>query len=172
MPWLLPFMPEPSRKPLHPLLLDPDYWHNRVEQLNLRERSLLVIPRPDLSSPAIDVAEIRIRTYDGIRLWGMTGSCTLGSYDLPARVRMICHDQPLEIDREAVCEGFFDIVIQEPAGRRLEDRVLDVMRACQTAADLERVDSGRISIDLKRRSSQPDEVRIASHLLTRGIQLG
>ena len=168
-------MPEPLRKPLHPLLLDPDYWHNRVEELNLRQRSVLTIPRPDLSSPAIDVAEIRIRTHDGIRLWGMTGRCTLGTQDLPARVRMVCHDQTLEVDREAICDGFFDIVIQEPEGRRLEDRVLDVMRACQTASDLDKVDSARITIQMGQLgscSSPADELMIASQLLTRGIQLG
>jgi len=170
--WLPPFMPEPSRKPLHPLLLDPEYWHNRVESLNLRQRSLLVVPRPDLSSPAIDVAEIRIRAHDGIRLWGMTGRCTLGTRLAPARIRLIGADQQLEIDREAVCDGFYDIVIQEPATRRLEDRVLDVMRVCQTASDIEGVDAARISLDLRPCDSEPDEVRIASQLLNRGIRLG
>ncbi len=139
--------------------------------MQLKRKSLLVVPRPDLSSSAIDVAEIRIRTHDGIRLWGMTGRCTLGTKNQPARIRMICHDQPLEVDRKAVCDGFCDIVIQEPVGRRLEDRVLDVMRACQTAADLEGVDPTKISFVFSPRDTQPDEVLIASSLMTAGIEL-
>ena len=164
-------MPEPSRKPLHPLLLDPEYWHKRVEDLNLRERSLLVVPRSDLSNPAIEVAEVRIRAHDGLRLRGITGRCTLGSRAMPARIRMICHDQPLEIDREAVCDGFYDIVIQEPKERRLEDRVLDVMRACQTVTDLDGVDTTRISFVMSNSDAPPDEVRIATQLMTLGLGL-
>lgn len=168
--WLVALMPNPARKSLHPLLMEPTYWRNRVEEMNLRQRSLFVLPRPDLSSPAVDVAEIRLRAHDGLRLVGITGRCTLGSKAMPVRIRMICADQPLEVDREAVCDGFCDIAIHVPNNRRLEDRVLDVMRACQTAAEMDGVDPGRISFVFRSDDSEPDELRIASQLLSHGLE--
>ena len=150
--------------------MEPTYWRNRVEEMNLRQRSLFVLPRPDLSSPAVDVAEIRIRAHDGLRLSGMTGRCKLGSAALPARIRMIGAEQALEVDREAVCDGYCDIAIQVPEGRRLEDRVLDVMRACQTASEMEGVDPTRVSFVFRPDDTEPDEVRIASQLLSHGLE--
>ena len=146
--------------------MEPSYWRNRLEEMNLRQRSLLVVPRPDLSSAAVEVAEIRMRTHDGIRLWGMMGRCTLGTKPLPARIRMVGPGESVEVDRGAICEGFCDLVIQEPAGRRLEDRVLDVMRACQTASDLDHVDSTRVSFEFGGEEAKPDEFHIASHLMS------
>ena len=160
-------MPIPSRKALHPLLLDPTYWRNRLEELNLGRRSLLVTPRPDLSSSVLEVGEIRMKTHDGIRLWGMMGRLTLGCAEQPARIRFVAADEEVTIDRDAVKEGCVDLVLQEPTGRRLEDRVLDVMRACQTAIDLDGIDPENVTFEFERPEQQPDEVRIASHLLSR-----
>ena len=57
-------MPAPSRRTLHPLLLERVYWRNRLQQLNLAQPSVLLIPRPELSTNAVEVDEFRLRTSD------------------------------------------------------------------------------------------------------------
>jgi len=52
-----------------------------------------------------------------------------------ARVRVVGPSELPEVDRRAVQDGTVELILQEPAGRRLEDRVLDVLRIVQVARD-------------------------------------
>lgn len=55
-----------------------------------------------------------------------------------------------------------EFVFQEPAGRRLEDRVLDVVRICRVAGSTAGVDGNRV--ELSHDACVPDEFLIVEHL--------
>lgn len=165
---MLPFrlksaMPETKRRSLHPLLLERSYWRNRLQVLRLARPSVLLIPRPELSDAAVDVDEFRIRAHDGVRLFGLRALSRIGAQRGPARIRIVGPCELAEIDRSRIDAGECEFVFQEPAGRRLEDRVLDVLRICQVATQSESVRSDQVQ--LVSATQQPDEFLIASHLL-------
>ena len=162
-PRLTAFMPRSIKRTLHPLLLERSYWRNRLQELNLARQSVLLIPRPELSSAAIVVDEFRIRAYDGLRLFGLKAQSRFGGARA-ARVRVVGPSELPRIDRATIESGWTEYVLQEPAGRKLEDRVLDVLRVCQLAMSGENVDPKRITLaaDVGR---EPDEFLIASQLL-------
>lgn len=162
-------MPRASRRALHPLLLERGYWRNRLQELRLTRPSVLLIPRPELSTPAIEVDEFRIRAHDGIRLFGLRAQSRLGFARKTARIRMVGPCELPEIDRQAVAEGGTEFVFQEPAGRRLEDRVLDVLRVCQLASSDDSIDARRVRLYVPDPEQEPDEFLIASQLLADDI---
>lgn len=151
------------RGTLHPLLLESGYWTNRLRELRLSRVSLVLIPRPELSSNGIEVDEFRIRAHDGIRLWGLRARSRFGTH--AARVRVVGPSDLPMIDSAAVLRGEAEFVFQEPAGRRLEDRVLDVLRICHLAGE---VGSTPAQVELvpPPAGPAPDEFLIASQLLS------
>lgn len=149
---------------LHPLLMDRRYWRNRLREQQLTRHGLMIVPRPDLSSGACDVQEVRFRAHDGLRLWGLLARCPLFREPQPVRLRRIGPCEAPEIDRRCVEAGSVDWILQVPAGRRLEDRVLDVLRAYEVAESLEGVDPARISLATGDDGARPDEFLIASEL--------
>jgi hypothetical protein len=162
-------MPGSHKRTLHPLLFERSYWRNRLAELDLARRSVLLIPRPELSSPFMEVDEFRIRAHDGLRLFGLRARCRIRGSSKVARVRIVGPSDLPEIDREAIENGETEFVFQEPAGRKLEDRVLDVLRICRLAAEAcsqdDRPDSGRVHLAADE-GCEPDEFLIASHLLS------
>lgn len=162
-------MPSPSRRSLHPLLLERGYWRNRLQQLTLAQPSVLLIPRPELSTLSVEVDEFRLRTHDGIRLYGLRAQSRLPVSQQEVMVRIVGPCDSPDLDREAMSCGTTEFVFQEPAGRRLEDRVMDVLRVCQIAAAQE----GRTARDVRLVSSHdiPDEFLIVSQLLAEEIDL-
>lgn len=150
------------KRSLHPLLLESGYWTNRLRELRLSRVSLVLIPRPELSSNGIEVDEFRVRAHDGIRLWGLRARSRFGSQS--ARVRVVGPSDLPKIDSAAVLRGEAEFVFQEPAGRRLEDRVLDVLRVCHLAGE---VSSSTAHVELVPPTGgrAPDEFLIASQLL-------
>jgi hypothetical protein len=158
---------------LHPLLLERGYWRNRLRELRISRISLVLIPRPELSSGGIQVDEFRVRAHDGLRLWGLRARSRFGASS--ARVRVVGPSELPRIDSSAVLRGEAEFVFQEPAGRRLEDRVLDVLRVCQLAGD---VGGTPAQVELVPPADRPapDEFLIASQLLgdeasTQGAEL-
>lgn len=154
---------------LHPSLLEPDYWRKRLELQRLVRHGLLTLPRPDLSSRTLEVLEIKFRAHDGVRLWGLMGRCRLLQGKLPARLRVVGPAEPAAIAERDVEGGFVEFVLQEPPGRRLEDRVLDVVRLCQLAASMGGVDTSRIELGDGRERPAPDEFLIAARLREGGL---
>jgi hypothetical protein len=157
-----------SKRAPSPYLLDPRYWRSRLAKLDEVQRGLLLIPRPDLSSPAVDVVEWRLRAHDGTRLWGLRGSSPFHPHPKGAAIREVGTGELPEIDLDAVTEGRVDFVFQVPAGRRLEDRVLDLVRVYQVAlhGGLEPQDVRLVSTDHQH---CPDEILIAAGLVERGL---
>lgn len=150
------------RGSLHPLLLERGYWANRLRELRLSRVSLVIIPRPELSSNGIEVDEFRVRAHDGVRLWGLRARSRFGTS--AARVRVVGPSDLPEIDRRAIERGEVEFVFQEPAGRRLEDRVLDVLRVCQVAVEVG-TPAARVELVASEGCPAPDEFLIATQLL-------
>ncbi|MEM8712902.1 MAG: hypothetical protein AAGG01_18275, partial [Planctomycetota bacterium] len=122
-----------ARKSVHPLLLEPVYWRNRLAELPDGPSGVIWTPRPDLSGAGMEVTEFRIETHDGERLWGLFARPTWQAEPWPAAVRSVGPAvRPTTCAR--TCQtGTAEFVFQEPAGRRLADRVMDVMQVCKLA---------------------------------------
>ena len=148
---------------MHPLLLERGYWRNRLQELNLAQPSVLLIPRPELSTISVEVDEFRVRTHDGIRLFGLRAQSRLPIEHQGVMVRLLGPCESPDLDRQAMRDGTTEFVFQEPAGRRLEDRVMDLLRVCQIAAAQE----GRSTRDVRLVFDHdiPDEFLIVSQLL-------
>ena len=70
---------------------------------------------------------------------------------------------------DAITDGCLDFVYQIPAGRRLEDRVLDVLRVWQVAVHYSGLSADEIQLVAAIPGEEPDEFMIASRLLAQGI---
>lgn len=161
-------MPGSRRRSLHPLLLEPKYWRNRLRELKLARLSVLLFPRAELSTPAFEVDEFRIRAHDGVRLLGLRAQSRLGAGTKPARIRLVGPCDVLQIDRATLEDGSTEYILQELPGRRLEDRVLDVLRVCQMASANNGSDLRTVC--LVSPEHEPDEFLIASQLLADEIE--
>lgn len=153
-----------ARRSVHPLLLEPTYWRDRLQELTLEQRGLMITPRPDLSGRGQDVVEFRVRTHDGQRLRGLFARPTFQNGPWPAHIRSVGHTQEPEIDADLLRSGTAEFVFRESSGRRLEDRVLDVVRVCQLAFQTEGIDRLQVSFSCPRDSREPDEFLIAEQL--------
>ncbi len=167
--WLVALVPEPSHRDLHPLLLEPDYWRDRLRQQRSVRPFLLLTPRPDLSTGACEVQEIRFQAHDGVRLWGLVGRCPLLRDEQPAALRIVgpCHLPAIDVN--SVQLGCTEFVIQSPPGRRLEDRVLDAVRLCEIASRFDSVDADQVGFGAVESLGLPDEARIADGLRASGM---
>jgi hypothetical protein len=159
-------MDRADRRGLHPLLLLPSYWRDRLEELRATRFAPLFLPREDLSAPFVEVEEFRARTHDGQRLWGLRGRCRLRVEPTGVRVRLVGPAERPEIDREHVIQGEIEYVLQVPAGRKLEDRVLDALQLVRMVVEREGVEPSRIQLAAGDGESGPDELRIAAQVLS------
>lgn len=161
-------MAAPSKRAPTSLLLDPDYWRQRLSRLESVQRGLVLIPRADLSGPLADVVEWRLRAHDGTRLWGLRGASHFHPSPRGASIREVAPGILPEVDLAAIGEGLVDFVFQVPAGRRLEDRVLDLVRVYQMAlhAGLQPQEIVLVPGDAHH---APDEFLIAHALVEKGL---
>jgi len=159
-----------ARRTVHPLLLEPSYWRERMESIDQASVGVVWTPRADLSRDGKEVREFRIRTEDGSRLWGLFARPTWQKGPWPAIVRSVGPADRPAVSAPLVRGGTAELVFQEPAGRRLADRVVDVMQVCRIAlsmADVERVEVEVPDADACRGGIGNDELVIAEQLLTR-----
>lgn len=156
-------MLQPPKRPLHPLLLDRGYWHKRLSENNLGSSSVFLTPRPELSNPWLEVHEFRLRAHDGIRLFGLRAESHPNLTHTRALVRLLGPCESPEPDATELLQGGTEFLVQEPAGRRLEDRVMDLLRVVQLASH----HCGRSlrEVDLVAEGTPPDELLIVSQLL-------
>lgn len=154
---------------LHPFLLEPKFWRDRLEQGGAQPPSLVLVPRPDLSNTVVEVEEFRFRAHDGVRLWGLLGRCALNRTCEPARIRLVGPCEPPQIDRGTVESGTCEFVLQEQAGRRLQDRVLDVIQLFRIVRSFQGVDGEQVRLHVPEGGRAPDELLIASELQTAGL---
>lgn len=159
----------PPHRALHPLLFEPRYWRSRLKEGSSVRLNLLLVPRPDLSTPSAEVNELRLRAHDGVRLWGLIGRCPLFQTSQPGRIRRVSACDHAQIDVPCVEQGTIDIVIQGLPARRLEDRVMDVLRVWQAASQMEGVDAERLRLEMPSRHDAPDEFLIVEELRAGGF---
>lgn len=158
-----------AKKSVHPLLLEPTYWRNRLQGLDLSRSYPLITPRPDLSPPGTEVVEFRLKSYDGRPLSGLFARPTWQRGPWPARIRAVCgpkelQPEDLEVDKEAVRSGTAEFIFREQDGRRLEDRVLDVVQVCHLAYRTQGIDEEAVSFSCPGAERAPDEFLIAEQL--------
>jgi hypothetical protein len=132
-------------------------------------RGLLLFPRPDLATPVVEVVEWSLRAHDGTRLWGLKGQSAFHPEPKGVWLREFdSADQP-EVWLEPIYDGCVDFAMQVPPGRRLEDRVLDVLRVWQAAATTCDVDAARVRFAATRERPESDAFLIASQVLKHGL---
>ncbi|MCZ6598164.1 MAG: hypothetical protein O7B99_11030 [Planctomycetota bacterium] len=147
------------------LLLDPGYWRPRLEKLGTVPWRLLVFPRPDLSRPGVEVIELSMRAHDGVDLRCILARPAFSSAGDVVHLRVVEEFAFAEPDWNLIEEGRTDLVVTFPPQRRLEDRVLDVLRVTQAAASAETLDWERVDL-----STHPgcDELVLADLLRAKG----
>ena len=152
-----------------PYLTDPRFWQQRVEKLQGSTSSLLVVPRQDLSGPLAEVLEWRLRAHDGLRLRCLRALSPFHPKPQKAVIRVVSTPDLLIPDPSVLCEGWADVVLCLPQERRLEDRVLDLLRVYQLVASALHLDPGDIQLGPPPESPPPDDLLIARQLLAQGL---
>ena len=154
-----------ASRSVHPLLLEPTYWRGRLQELNSASSAVSVVPRPDLSGNGRDVVEFRLRAHDGTRLWGLLARSDWHKGSRPALIRVVGPCERPEVDNRTLEAGTTELILQEPAGRRLCDRVLDVLRITQMALTTPEIDCSQVTFSPSNNGHLHDEVLIAEQLL-------
>lgn len=149
-------------------LLDPGFWQPRLQRLAQVPRKLVIIPRPDLSRPGVEVLELRLQAHDRTAVRAILGRSAFARSGDEVRLRPALGRDPEELDWTALEQGRTDVALCLPPGRRLEDRVLDVLRVAQAACSLESVDCGRLRLGWGRPSDCEDEFVLAGLIRDRG----
>lgn len=153
--------PAPPRDPL----FQRSWWAKRLQSLQGPADALELVPRPDLSTPGRLVEELRLRTHDGEPLFALLARPRGVHEPVPTRIRCCGPADPPELDAAAAREGVAEIVVQEVAGRRLEDRVLDMVSTFRVARSAPGLDARRVAAPTPRPGQDlPDELRIAQQL--------
>ncbi len=152
------------RRSVHPLLLDPTYWRNRLRNLDLEHGDLVFRGRPDLSNRRTKVSEFQLRTHDGTLLNGLCCRPAWVPGRRPFRVRSVGPGQALTIDTATLEQGVAEFVFEQPSGRRLKDRVLDVVAVVRMAQQLRGIDAKRTNLGDAKGNHSGDEYLIAQHL--------
>lgn len=111
-----------------------------------------------------------MKGHDGLRLTGLQGRRSLELTEVRIRLRLVPTGGLPEIDLPAVAAGVVEYALQFPAGRRLEDRVLDVVRICELAAAKDGLQPRDVQLYTPPGESDPDEFLIASELLATAVE--
>ena len=115
--------------------------------------------------------EFRIKSHDGERLWGLFARPTWQSEPWPAIVRSVGPATRPCIKPRTIQTGTAEFVFQEPAGRRLADRVIDVMQVCRLALETSGIEEVEVEgpADEAQSGDCNDELLIAEQLLAHRI---
>jgi hypothetical protein len=149
------------------LLMDPEFWRARLERLEHEPRNLAIFPRPDLSRPGVEVVELRVRAHDGARLTALLARSAFADESLEIRLRACPGTAGGAVDFEAVECGGTDLLLHYPPDRRLEDRVLDVLRIAGAACSVEHIEPSRVRLRASDSCVQ-DEFAIVQFLRQEG----
>ena len=160
-----------ARRTVHPLLLDPTYWRGRLETLQRDTIGVVWTPRPDLSGRGKETMEFRVRSHDGEQLWGLFSRPAWHSEPWRAVVRSVGPAARPTVDSGLVQDGTAEFVFQEPAGRRLADRVVDLMQICRLAMTTTGIESVEVQAPGGETHSPAcsDDLLIAEQLLNHRI---
>jgi hypothetical protein len=149
-----------SEEALRKRLLDPTFWRPRLASLSEIPRQLTVQVRADLSQPGIDVLELQLIAHDGVSLRAFLARSAFHNQPEGVRIRP-CHDlTTCAIDWRSVEAGLTDVVFPRLVERRMEDRVLDVLRLIDAVASVERVGEASVHLHVGM-GALPDEFVVA-----------
>ena len=148
-------------------LLDPDFWATRLKQLEGEPRNLVQIPRTDLSRPGTEVTELRLRAHDGETLHAILARSAFTAEGAPVHLRLCGDLETCAVDWHAVEQGTSDLVFHHPPNRRLEDRVLDVLRLTEAACSLGSIECASVQY-FAGCQPLPDEFVIADLVREKG----
>lgn len=152
---------------LRHLLLDAAYWRPRLDRLAKEPRQLVLIPRPDLARPGIEVLEVRLRAHDGAPLEGLLARSVYHQTGDEVHLRLCGDLETSALDWGAVEDGATDLVFHYPPRRHLQDRVLDVVRVSGAACSLESVGGSQLRFHAGNHHP-PDEFVIAEAFRRQG----
>ncbi len=148
-------------------LVDPGYWQPRLRRLAQVPRRLVIVPREDLSRPGVDVLELRLQAHDETAVRALLGRSAYARRGELVRLRP-AGDDPEALDWSALDQGSTDVVVSFASDRRLEDRVLDVLRVAEAVSSLESVDQGHLRLGNGRPAECEDAFVLAGLLRERG----
>ena len=158
----------PKHKPSL-FLMEPGFWRARVAAMQEVHRGLIVCPRPDLTTPLVETVEWRLKAHDGTRLRGLKGQSRFHERPKGARLRFVPSCELPGLDLDTVAEGRLDVVFQMQIGRRLEDRVLDVLRVWQVTASHADLRRAEMELIAPPDHEDADAFMIAEQLITSGL---
>jgi len=147
--------------------MSPEFWRPRLERLDSEPRQLAIFPRPDLTRPGVEVIELRLRAHDGARLTAFLARSAFADTGLEVHLRACAEPEETSLDFATVERGGSDLVFRYPGERRLEDRVLDVLRVLGAACSLEGVDCSKVRFQPSDSCVQ-DEFSIVQFLRAEG----
>lgn len=162
-------MPHTPGTDLHPLLLDPAYWKERVARAAKVPLGLLVLPRPELESPGIEVFEFLLHTHDGGRLSALLARPEGAGVDQSCGLRVRPQHAPRRVLPKDFAAGYADLYYRAPRDRKLEERVLDTLRLLRAIRQFPWVAQEKLELPRPRGSGCQDEFLIAQSLIDRGF---
>ncbi|QDU65049.1 hypothetical protein Pla86_01120 [Planctomycetes bacterium Pla86] len=151
------------------MLFEPRYWRDRLEDMSQVPRQLLVLPRQELALPGGEASELWLRAHDRVRLRALFARSVV-LFPRPV-VRLSLTSSSLQaprLDWDSIADGQVQLVVENVPGRRLEDRVLDLLRTIQAAREQAQLDDGRLTLRTGERDAARDEVMIVDRLLSDG----
>lgn len=146
-------------------LFERNWWHGQLASLGDQPPSVFLHEREDLSSPLVEVVEMRLRAPDGQRLAGLRARRRFGPPAQATVVRAIGPSEVLEPDLGQIEAGNFEVVVQLPAHHSLRQRVLDLILALRFAECDQQCRSGSVQLV----PAPIDEVAIARRLYEDGL---
>lgn len=111
--------------------------------------------------------ELRLRAHDGARLTALVARSSFCQVGSEVHLRACAELAGENIDWPAVEAGGTELVFVYPAERRLEDRVLDVLRVVGAACSLEAIECQSVKL-LPSGTCVQDEFVIADFLRQQG----
>jgi hypothetical protein len=156
--------------PFRDLLLDPGYWRPKLDASPLR---LVLTPRPDFSRSGIEVTGFRLKAHDGRTVHGLLGRAGFCRKVESTHVRAVEDvepDQlPGELDWLALEHCECDLVFAYPGERRLEERVLDLLRVSKAATTIPELLGARLELVPRGVPHPAHELVLAAQLRERGL---
>jgi len=153
---------------LRQYLLDSDFWLQRLDQLALVPRRLVICPRQELCRAGIEVLELRLQAHDGTPIRALLGRSSFARKGSRTRLRPAEAADPDGLDWLSLEQGTTDVALSCPAGRRLEDRVLDVLRGMEAVCGLESVPAVAVELGWGRPAECEDAFTLAAMIRDRG----
>jgi hypothetical protein len=156
-----------SEEALRKRLLDPAFWRPRLATLSDNPKQITVQVRAELAQPGTDVFELELRAHDGIALHAFLARSAFHSQAAGAHIRPCSDLTTCAIDWRSVDEGMTDVVFPRIVERRMEDRVLDVLRLVDAVAVVEKLPESSVHLHAGL-GPPPDEFILAELVRSMG----